>query len=71
MRRNGDTMRLNRQSIISGLQHIANKAPTIYGIPGEQWRQDALDAMAYIRQLEGELRRQGFTEYNQKEEEND
>jgi hypothetical protein len=62
-------MRLNRQSIISGMQHIANKAPTIYGIPGEQWRQDALDAMAYIRQLEGELRRQGFTDYSTKEEE--
>ena len=62
-------MRLNPQSIRSGLQHIANEAPAI--VPdhrGQRWREDALDAMSYIRQLEGELRRAGFTEYNDPKE---
>lgn len=57
-------MRLNPQSIRSGLQHIANEAPNI--VPdhrGQRWREDALDAMSYIRQLEGELRRAGFLDY--------
>jgi uncharacterized protein YaiI (UPF0178 family) len=57
-------MRLSSQSIRSGLQHIANEAPN--AVPdhrGQRWREDALDAMAYIRQLEGDLRRAGFTEY--------
>lgn len=64
-------MRLNRLEIIAGLQEIAGTAPTIYGIPGERWRQETLDAISYIRQLEADLRRQGFTEYNTKEEDND
>ena len=58
-------MRLHAQSIVSGLQHIANEAPTaVPDYRGQRWREDALDALSYIRQLEGDLRRAGFTEYN-------
>lgn len=64
-------MRLDRHAIRHGLEAIAEQAPTIYGIAGEDWNQTALDAIEYIRQLEGELRRQGFTDYSTKEETND
>ena len=62
-------MRLNPQQIRIGLQHIANEAPDlVQDHRGQRWREDALDAMSYIRQLEGELRRAGFTEYNDPKE---
>ena len=32
-------------------------------------REAALEALAYIRHLEGELRRNGFTDYNERETE--
>ena len=52
-----------------GLQHIANEAPNVvHDHRGQRWREDALAAMSYIRQLEGDLRRAGFTEYNDPKE---
>jgi len=54
-----------------GLQHIANGSQD--NLEPKSWRarryrEAALDAMAYIRHLEGELRRAGFTEYNDQKE---
>lgn len=62
-------MRFNPDEIKLGLQHIIN---TDVGHT-TKWRtlfhqEAARDAIAYIRHLEGELRRQGFTDYNEKEE---
>lgn len=52
-----------------GLQHIANDVPKrIADSRGRHFRESALDALAYIRQLEGDLRRAGFTEYNDPKE---
>ena len=53
-----------------GLQHIVNQSPSTLK---NSWRavrhrEAALDALAYIRQLEGDLRRAGFTEYNDPKE---
>lgn len=65
-------MRLNRKNIISGLQDLANESELL--APGwviKQHKETAIDALQYIRQLEADLRRQGFTEYNTKEEDND
>lgn len=72
MRRLRDnSMRYDRHSIRSGLQHIANEAPnSIEDWRGQRFRESALEAMAYIIHLEGELRRQGFTDYTDKEENN-
>ena len=62
-------MRIDPMSVKLGLQHIANEAPDDSPTwRGQRFRESALDALAYIRQLEGDLRRQGFTEYNEKEE---
>lgn len=72
MQRNGTPVRIDRHAVRMGLQHIANAAPDLLAPrTGNQWRQDALDAMEYIAQLEADLRRQGFTEYNDNEESND
>ena len=46
-----------------GLQHIVNRS-----IAPSHFREAALDALRYIRQLEGDLRRAGFTEYNDPKE---
>lgn len=56
-------MRLEPVQIKIGLQYIANREHQ-----PSQSRQAALDALAYIRQLEGDLRRAGFTEYNDPKE---
>ena len=62
-------MKHDPTDIKTGLQHIANEAPNaVADHRGQRWREDALDAMAYIRQLEGDLRRAGFTEYNDPKE---
>ncbi len=72
MRRKRAPVRIDRHEIRAGLQHIANAAPELLATQtGKQWRQEALNAMAYIAQLEADLRRQGFTEYNDNEESND
>lgn len=57
-------MRHDPTSIKLGLQHIVNRS-----IAPSQFRNAALEALAYIRHLEGELRRQGFTDYNDTEKE--
>jgi hypothetical protein len=65
-------MRHDPTEVKLGLQHIANEAPDHSPTwRGQRFRESALDALAYIRQLEGDLRRQGFTEYNEKEDNND
>lgn len=57
-------MRHDPTDVKLGLQHIVNRS-----VAPSQFRNAALDALAYIRHLEGELRRQGFTDYPEKEEE--
>lgn len=65
-------MRHDRHGIRSGLQHIANEAPNqIEDWRGQRFRESALEAISYIIHLEGELRRQGFTDYTEKEDHND
>ena len=67
-------MRYDPMEIKIGLQHIANgttEAITEHSWRAKSYREAALEAMAYIRHLEGELRRQGFTDYNEKEDNND
>lgn len=64
-------MRHDPTDIKLGLQHIANGShetiePTSWR--ARRYREAALDAMSYIRQLEGELRRAGFTDYNDQKE---
>lgn len=59
-------MRFDPTTIKLGLQHIVNRS-----VAPSHFRNAALDALAYIRHLEGELRRQGFTDYNETEETND
>lgn len=59
-------MRHDPTEVKLGLQHIVNRS-----VAPSQFRNAALDALAYIRHLEGELRRQGFTDYNEKEENTD
>jgi hypothetical protein len=46
-------MRLNPDDIRAGLKTLKDTDPEL-----------SRDALAYIRQLEGDLRRAGFTEYN-------
>lgn len=57
-------MRHDPTDVKLGLQHIVNRS-----VAPSQFRNAALDALAYIRHLEGELRRQGFSDYDEKEEE--
>lgn len=54
-------MKYNPNEIKIGLTLIARRS--------EKYQDTALEALAYIRHLEGELRRQGFNEYTDKEEE--
>ena len=64
-------MRHDPTDIKLGLQHIANGSHENIE-PGSwrarRYRDAAIDAIGYIRQLEGELRRAGFTEYNDQKE---
>jgi uncharacterized protein YaiI (UPF0178 family) len=67
-------VRHNPTDIKLGLQHIANG--TTEDVAATNWRarryrEAALEALAYIRHLEGELRRNGFTDYNEREDTND
>jgi uncharacterized protein YaiI (UPF0178 family) len=67
-------MRHDPTEVKLGLQYIANNAADDVAATNwraRRYREFAMDAMAYIRHLEGELRRQGFTEYNEKEDNND
>ena len=67
-------MRFDPAGVKLGLQHIVNTVSepmTKHSWRATRYREAAIDAMAYIRHLEGELRRQGFTEYNEKEDNND
>jgi len=61
-------MRHDPADVKLGLQHIANTASetTDHNTAwrARRYREAALDAMAYIRHLEGELRCAGFTDYN-------
>lgn len=65
-------MKYDPNEVKLGLQLIANQTPETLAtsIKAHHYREAALDALAYIRHLEGELRRQGFTDYNEKEENN-
>ena len=63
MRRKRNNMRLNPKEIQKGLNELLE-------LPGIDIRL-IRETKEYIRQLEADLRRQGFTEYNTKEEEND
>lgn len=56
-------MKYDPTEIKLGLQHIVNRS-----ITPSQFRQSAIEALAYIRHLEGELRRARFTEYNDPKE---
>jgi hypothetical protein len=72
MRRKWAPVRIDRHAVREGLQHIAKAAPELlHPSTGKEWRKDALNALEYIAQLEADLRRQGFTEYNDNEESND
>jgi len=67
-------MRHDPAGIKLGLQYIVNVVSDDVAATSwraRRYREAAIDAMAYIRHLEGELRRQGFTEYNEKEDNND
>lgn len=61
-------MRHNPTQIKNGLHAIANYSICGDCTPAAKQRETAIDALAYIRHLEGELRRQGFTDYTEKEE---
>lgn len=62
-------MRLDRKEIRAGLQHIAAQEPDdSTSWTRRNYREIALEALAYIRQLEGDLRRAGFIEYNDPKE---
>lgn len=65
-------MKHDPTEIKRGLHALANESEVI--APSwviRQHKETAIDALAYIRHLEGELRRQGFTDYQEKEEQND
>jgi hypothetical protein len=63
-------MRINRQQLKEALTHFAGNSH-VHPHEHQRVRDTALTALEYIRQLEADLRRQGFTEYNTKEEDND
>jgi hypothetical protein len=63
-------MRINRNELKTSLTHFAGNSH-VHPHEYQQVRDTALTALEYIRQLEADLRRQGFTEYNTKEEDND
>ena len=56
-------MRHDSNDIKLGLQFIVNNS-----VAPSRFRTFAIEALQYIRHLEGELRRQGFTDYNEKED---
>ena len=66
-------MRHDPADIKLGLQHIANTASDTTDNNSiwraRRYREAATDAIAYIRHLEGELRRAGFNDYDQKDNE--
>jgi uncharacterized protein YaiI (UPF0178 family) len=67
-------MRFDPTEIKLGLQYIANNSTDDVAATNwraRRYREFAIDAMAYIRHLEGELRRNGFTDYNEREDTND
>lgn len=66
-------MKHDANEVKLGLQLIANQSPSTLknSWRAVRYREAALDALAYIRHLEGELRRQGFTDYTEKEDTND
>lgn len=73
-RQAGPAMRFDPTEIKLGLQYIVNgstEPTTNYSWRATRYREAAIDAMAYIRHLEGELRRNGFTDYNEREDTND
>ena len=53
------------------MQDINHKGPSHREWVAVNVQDFANDALAYIRHLEGELRRQGFTDYTEKEDTND
>lgn len=63
-------MKHDSNEVKLGLQHIANQSPSTLknSWRAVRYREAALEALAYIRQLEGDLRRAGFTEYNDPKE---
>lgn len=63
-------MRNDANRIKMGLTSIANQSPSTLASSAKavRYRETALEALAYIRQLEGDLRRAGFTEYNDPKE---
>jgi hypothetical protein len=61
-------MRLNGKDIKEGLDELLT-LPDVSSRIGARYI--IREAKNYIRQLEADLRRQGFTEYNTKEEDND
>jgi hypothetical protein len=63
-------MRINRDQLKLELHYFAGEVH-IHAHEYQRVRDTALTALEYIRQLEADLRRQGFTEYNTKEEDND
>lgn len=69
----GGGMKYNPNEIKIGLTLIANRsdATLASSILAVSYKETALEALAYIRHLEGELRRQGFTDYTEKEDTND
>lgn len=66
-------MRFDANEIKIGLTLIARRSDATLqsSTLAVSYKETALDALAYIRHLEGELRRQGFTDYQEKEEQND
>lgn len=66
-------MRFDANEIKIGLTLIARRSDATLQSPilAVSYKETALDALAYIRHLEGELRRQGFTDYQEKEDQND
>lgn len=63
-------MRFDANEIKIGLTLIAKRSDATLqsSTLAVSYKETAIEALAYIRHLEGELRRQGFTDYNEKEE---
>lgn len=60
-------MRINRHELKTSLTHFAGNSQ-VHPNEYERVRDTALTALEYIRQLEADLRRAGFTEYNDPKE---
>ena len=70
LRRKRAPVRIDRQHLKEALTHFAGNSQ-VHPHEYQRNRETALTALQYIAQLEADLRRQGFTEYNDNEESND